>query len=268
MLLPGVIVFFIFNTDNFVLGAIKGAEQLGYYAIAFTWGSMICVLLSGSLHKVLFPTFSKLQHDRTAMKKAYLTSLHYIAFLAVPANLLLALEARGFLLWILGQGSDRWLPALLTFQILCVYGIFRALLEPTSNVILGLGKPQLFLRAIMLVALLQLSLLYPAITFFGMEGVAVTVTIAYLSQYSIYIPIMNRELNVTASELFGEICSTVAAAAVMSIVILAMKLFTVFSLTTTVVETGLGFLLYLSVFGMMDRGKLYREAWTLAQAHP
>jgi hypothetical protein len=54
----------------------------------------------------------------------------------------------------------------------------------------------------------------------------------------------------------------------MSIVILALKLFTVFSLTTTVVETGLGFLLYLSVFGMMDRGKLYREAWTLAQAHP
>jgi lipopolysaccharide exporter len=195
------------------------------------------------------------------MKKAYLTSLHHIAFLAVPANLLLALEARGFLLWILGQGSDRWLPALLTFQILCVYGIFRALLEPASNVILGLGRPQLFLRAIMLVALIQLSLLYPAITFFGMEGVAVTVTIAY-------IPIMNRELNVTVSELFGEIRSTVAAAAVMSIVILALKLFTVFSLTTTVMETGLGFLLYLSVFGMMDRGKLYRAAWTLAQAHP
>ncbi len=90
----------------------KGAEQLGYYAIAFNWGSLICVLLAGIVHQVLFPTFSKFQHDLLAMKGAYLESLKYVAFIAVPFNLFLAVLGREFLYHILGGNTERWLPAL------------------------------------------------------------------------------------------------------------------------------------------------------------
>ena len=159
LFIPGVIAFFIFNADNFAIGALKGSEQLGYYAIAFNWGSLICVLLAGIVHQVLFPTFSKFQHDLLAMKGAYLESLKYVAFIAVPFNLFLAVLGREFLYHILGGNTERWLPALSALQILCLYES-RALLEPLANVITGIGKPSLFIKTSLLVAVLQLTLLY------------------------------------------------------------------------------------------------------------
>jgi len=263
MLLPGLIIFIIFNTDNFVIGAARGATQLGYYALAFSWGSIVCTLLAGSFHKVLFPTFSKLQDDLSALKKSYLTSLHYIAFLAVPVNLILLILGKEFLIHILGRGTDRWLPALPVLQILCCYGVFRALLEPLGNVILGIGKPQLCLKANILAAVIELGLLYPAIHFYGIEGVAAAVTVAYMSQYAIYLPIMRREIDVKVGDLFLEVRTTLCAVLVMSATLLGLKASLGFSLATMVVQGLIGILVYLFVFGMIDRWRLFGEFRTL-----
>jgi O-antigen/teichoic acid export membrane protein len=267
MFFPGVIVFVIFNTDNFIIGSIKGVEQLGYYAIAFNWGSMVCTLLTGSIHKVLFPTFCRLQDDLETLKKSYLMSLRYVAFLAIPANLILMLMGKEFLFFVLGRGTDRWLPALLTFQILCGYGILRAVTEPIGNVVLGIGRPQLCLKAIIIVATIQLSLLYPAVKFFGIEGVAGAVTISYLSQYFVYLPIMKKEIGVKGTELYAEIKTTLAAVMIMVVVILIIKSFSVFSMSSMIIQIATGLLVYVSVFGAMDRWKLFSEIRTLVHAH-
>ena len=267
MFFPGVIVFVIFNTDNFVIGSIKGVKQLGYYAIAFNWGSMVCTLLTGSIHKVLFPTFSRLQDDLVTLKKSYLMSIRYVAFLAIPANIILMFMGKEFLFFVLGRGTDRWLPALLTFQILCGYGILRAVIEPIGNVVLGLGRPQLCLKAILCVATIELCLLYPAIKLFGIEGVAGAVTIAYLSQFFIYLPIMKRELSVKGRELYGEIKTTLASGMVMVAVILTIKAFSVFSVSSMIIQIATGLLVYVSVFGAMDRWKLFSEIRTMVYAH-
>lgn len=264
VLIPGIIVFIIFNTDNFAIGALRGAEQLGYYAISFSWGSMVCVQLAVIFHKVLFPTFTRLQHDLAAMKKAYLTSVRYIAFLALPANIFLAVYGREFLVYVLGRGTDRWLPALLTFQILCFYGIFRAILEPLGNVILGIGKPELCLKAILLVAVIELGLLYPVVKSFGIYGVAVTVTLAYIAQYPVYLPIMKRELNVSGKDLLREIRFSLLAAAVMAIIMVFAKMFVQASLLSFLAQGAGAAGAYLVIYGLMDRGKLFRELKALA----
>ena len=51
----GVLIFAIFNLDNFLVGARMGSAKLGYYAIAFTWASFICGLLYDTVNNVLLP---------------------------------------------------------------------------------------------------------------------------------------------------------------------------------------------------------------------
>src|SRR5271157_375988 len=51
----GLMVFLIFNLDNFLVGAKLGSAKLGYYAIAFTWASFICALLFDTVNNVLLP---------------------------------------------------------------------------------------------------------------------------------------------------------------------------------------------------------------------
>lgn len=263
LLVPSVIVFVIINVDNFAIGSLAGAQELGYYAVAFNWGSMICVLMGGFFHKVLSPTFSKFQHDRIMMKKAYLMSLQCISFLVLPINILLLVEGREFLFFVLGQGSGRWLPSLLTLQILCVYGILRSMLEPIGNVIMGLCKPQLFLKAIILVALIELSLLFPAIKSYGIEGVAFVVTLAYISQYFVYVPILIREINVVPSEMFVAIRYSLVSAGIMAMILLYLKQMTTMSYLSTAIISVVSLFVYVAIYGFIDRLKLFRYIRTL-----
>lgn len=259
LLLPSIIVFLIINVDNFAIGSLMGAQQLGYYAIAFNWGTMICVLMTGFFHKVLSPTFSRFQHDMLMMKKAYLISLQCITFLVLPINILLLIEGREFLFFVLGRGSDRWMPALFAFQVLCIYGVLRAVLEPVGNVIMGLGKPQLFLKSILIVALIELSLLYPAIRSYGIAGVAIAVTLAYISQYFVYFSILKKEIKVVPTEMFMAIRNSLISAIIMAIILYLLRQITPMSILAATINTVIAIVVYIAIFGVMDKLRLFKE---------
>ncbi len=64
----GALVIRLLNLDNFLVGSEMGSAKLGYYALAFAWGSFICGLLSSTVNSVLLPAFSAIQNgfDRNA----------------------------------------------------------------------------------------------------------------------------------------------------------------------------------------------------------
>ena len=93
----GVFVFLIFNLDNFLVGAFMGSAQLGYYALAFAWGSFICGLLSSTVNTVLYPAFSAIQNDTVAVRRWYLKAVELVTFIAVVANAALFVNAHFFL---------------------------------------------------------------------------------------------------------------------------------------------------------------------------
>ena len=267
ILVPGIITFLIFNTDNFAIGTFEGAQQLGYYAMAFNLGSVICILLSGIVHQVLFPTFSKFQRDLNAIKMAYLESMKYVAFIAVPFNLFLIVLGREFLYQILGGNSERWLPALATFQVLCGYGVLRALLEPLSNVITGIGKPRLFIRATLLVAMIQMSLLYPALRYAGIKGVAVVVTVSYFAQYFVYAPILKREIDVRRAEVTRAIRPAFLAFLAALPAVIFLKAHFEPSLFLTAAEIITGGAGYLIIYGMLTKWQILKEIKMIMRNH-
>lgn len=259
ILVPGVVTFLTLNADNFVIGTLSGSVQLGYYAIAFNWGSMICVMIASVIHNVLLPTFSKFQHDLKAMKAAYLDSLKYVAFLAIPINLFFMVLGREFLYHILGGNSGRWLPALTTLRILCLYGVFRALLEPLANVIVGIGKPRLFIRTSLLVAVIQTPLLYPALRLAGIEGVAAVVTASYVSQYLLCMPILSREIGVGAAEAWRAVRPALIAFLAVLPVVIFLKMRFESSLPLMMTEILIGGAGYFIIYGILTGWQIAKE---------
>jgi O-antigen/teichoic acid export membrane protein len=195
--LSGLFVYALFNADNFIVGAIKGTQALGYYSLAFDWGTKISTLLSLTVLSVLFPAYSRIKDDKEKLKKAYLDSVKYVSFLSIMVNGTLFCISEDFLKIVLGGGTDKWLPALSSFRILCIYGIVRAILEPLGNVIMALGDSKVLLKANAIASAVQLLLLYPALNFWGIEGVAVLVFISYALQYFIYIPYIKNRVDIS-----------------------------------------------------------------------
>ena len=201
----GVLIFAIFNLDNFLVGARMGSAKLGYYAIAFTWASFICGLLYDTVNNVLLPTFSAIQHDLGAMRRWYLKTVDLAAFVSVVVNTALLMNAHEFLVTFLGKGTDKWVPATLALQILCVYGMVRAVTEPLGPCLLARGRSDMLWRANLVAGTIELLLLLLAVRSGRIELVAAVVLLAYVSQVIVYLPYLRRDLSVSLSDIVGQL---------------------------------------------------------------
>ena len=197
----GLLVFLVFNVDNFVIGSFLGATQLGYYTVAITWSTYVCSTLNETVHSVLFPRFSQIQHSRDELAAMYSRSLRAVMFTSVLVNAILFAVAEGFLVTVLGKGSTRWLPALAPLQILCIYGAVRASMETLGSVITALGRPKLMLSAALIPAALELCFLPFIARKWGLSAVAWLVCGAYAIQWVVYAPFLRKELSVRTSDL-------------------------------------------------------------------
>jgi O-antigen/teichoic acid export membrane protein len=207
----GVLVFVIFNLDNFLVGAKLGSAQLGYYALAFTWGSFICGILGSTVNNVLFPAYSAIQHDPAAVRRWYLKTVDLVAFVAVVANVALLANAHFFLVTFLGKGTGKWLPAVAAFRILCVYGILRAVTEPLGPCLMARGRTRTLLHANMLAGGIEVVLLLLALRSGRIEMVAGAVLIAYVSQAIVYLPSLRREFSIGPGDIFAKVWPIIPA---------------------------------------------------------
>lgn len=201
----GVLIFVLLNVDNFLVGSKLGSTQLGYYALAFTWGTFVCTLLDDTVNSVLLPTFAAMQEDLAAMRRWYLKVIELVSFIAVIANTALMANAPFFLTTFLGKGSGKWLPAMLSLRILCVYGIIRAITVPIGTCIMVRGHTKLLLQANALAGGVELLLLFLAIRAGRIELVAAAVLIAYLTQAGIYLPYLRQEFSITFGAFVAQV---------------------------------------------------------------
>jgi len=207
----GALIFLILNMDNFLVGSRMGSAKLGYYALAFTWGSFICGLLYGTVHSAMFPAFSAIQEDTVAMRRWYLKTVDMVGFVAVVVNTTLLANAHFFLVTVLGKGTDKWLPAATALKILCIYGIIRVVTEPVGNCIMARGRTKTLLRANALAGAVELILLLLVLRTGRIELVAAAVFIAYPTQAIIYLPFLRREFSITFWDLVAQLWPVIPA---------------------------------------------------------
>ena len=220
---------------------------------------MICSILSDVVHSVLFPTFSRMQGDHENLKSAYLKTLEYVSFIAIFANLCILAVSKEFLYFILGHGTDKWLPALMALNILCIYGIIRALLEPVGNVILALGIPKLLAKTALFAGILELIFLYPALIYFGIEGVAIVVTAAYASQYVIYFPHLKRNYNLSFKERLSIKPAALSFIVVFVIIFIINIMLPSISFMTFLFKLTFCMTSYLLLYGYITKWKLIKR---------
>jgi O-antigen/teichoic acid export membrane protein len=265
--LAGFIVFLIFNADNFLIGAVMGADSLGYYSLAFNWGSMACTMISSIVLSVLFPTFSKMQGDRERLKSSYLKVVQYISFGGVLVNMTLFVVSRDFLFLVLGHHTDKWMPALTALRILCFYGVARLLLEPVGQVVMALARTDVLRQANLFAAALELAALYPVLHFLGIEGVALLVTVAYVAQYAFYYQCLRSELKINFKELVACIAPALWGMLFLFLLFLVAEVAGSGSYLVFIIKSAACVGAYLVTYGVASRWRLYKEMRTLASSY-
>lgn len=203
VLAGSLLVFLFTNLDNASLARILGGRALGYYAFAFLLAYFPAkVLTDGVVAAVVLPVFSKLQARRDDQAHAYLETLRYVGYYAVPLCIGTIVLGPPALQAVYGH---KWAPAIVPMQILTIYGFCHSYFLVTRNLCNATGRASAFWRISFLQLALVLPLLVVAPSLFGIAGtsalfttskvIATLVAIAYATRVTgISLPAVARAL--------------------------------------------------------------------------
>ncbi len=157
------------NADDFVIGKLLGAHQLGIYHNSYSLSHKVNYELSKSAHHGLMPVFAKLHKEKqeTRLGRAFKKSILTTLLLSFTFSLPLLIWPEFFVNLILG---DQWLEAVQIIPVLVLAGLIHSL----SNIVYALLISQkkylpmnlhLFISLILMV--LGILLLTPIYGLFG-----------------------------------------------------------------------------------------------------
>lgn len=131
------------NLYTVVIGKYFAPAQVGFYTRAESMKNLPVSNISSALNKVTFPLFAEIQDDDVRLKRVYKMLMQSVLFVLAPvmAYLIVAAEPIFRLLF-----TEKWLPAVPYFQILCVSGILYPLHAYNLNILNVKGRSDLFLK--------------------------------------------------------------------------------------------------------------------------
>lgn len=143
LLLSGLIDVVYLNIYNLIIGRMFPAAQLGFYTRAMNMRQLPVQNLSTALNKVTFPVFTKIKDDDVKLKDGYKRIMQIVLFIIAPVLISLAILAEPLFVFLF---TEKWLPAVPYFQILCIPGILYPLHAYNLNILNVKGRSDLFLK--------------------------------------------------------------------------------------------------------------------------
>jgi O-antigen/teichoic acid export membrane protein len=161
------------------LGRVLSFTEIGYIGWAKKWAEVPLRLIMDSVIRVTFPTFSRLQHDKTVLGKAIEKTLFGLAVTIIPISV-------GLLFFIEPAVSiipkyGKWYPALLSFYLFVMTSLIASFSTPLTNALNAVGKIKTTLLLMVFWTISTWVLTLAFIPIVGFLGVALAQTILALS---------------------------------------------------------------------------------------
>ncbi|GII53529.1 lipopolysaccharide biosynthesis protein [Planotetraspora thailandica] len=151
-----LVVFAAGYVDQILVGHLLGAVALGFYGIAFNLSGWPITVFSQPVRAVAPAAFARLQHDRPALNRAFLTTAGLLVGLTAPVCLLLSGSAPALIRFVYGP---QWEPAAEVLVWLGVFASLRILSELMYDYLVVLERS----RAVFGIQVLWLCAAAPAV---------------------------------------------------------------------------------------------------------
>jgi O-antigen/teichoic acid export membrane protein len=143
LMLSGVLNIIFTNAYTIIIGKFFAPAQVGFYNRADTLQMLPVGNISSIITKVSFPLFSTIQNDNIRLKSVYKRIMQMVLFLVAPTLILMAVLAEPLFRLLF---TEKWLPAVPYFQILCFNGILYPIHSYNLQILNVKGRSDLFLK--------------------------------------------------------------------------------------------------------------------------
>ncbi len=131
------------NIYQIIIGRFFSATETGYFTRADTIRQLPVYNISTALKKVTFPLFASIQDDNVKLKSAYRQVMQLTLYILCPILIFMSVLGEPLFRFLL---TEKWLPAVPYFQILCYAGILIPIHSYNLNILKIKGRTDLYLK--------------------------------------------------------------------------------------------------------------------------
>jgi O-antigen/teichoic acid export membrane protein len=169
---------------NIYIGKVLPLTQVGYIGFAQKWAFLPLRLVLDNVIKIMFPSLSRLQHDKNAQRIVVEKSLFVIAVFIMPIAVGFIMLSPYFIDLI--PGYQKWQPAYISIIFFALNTVAGSLSTPLTNFLYATGRARLALYFMTGWTVLTWILTPLFIIWFGFNGVAFASFLVASSTLSIY----------------------------------------------------------------------------------
>lgn len=163
--------------DYLMIGMLLGAEELGYYNLAYALIAAPIARINPVLTRVAFPVFARAQDDVGQLTYGFMTMRRVVAAINFPILFGAMAVAPVFVPLVLG---DTWLPSIVLIQILALVVVLRSVGNPIGSLLLAVGRPDLGFYFTVFAIGIQLPAVFVGATLAGAVGVCLALVVTVL----------------------------------------------------------------------------------------
>lgn len=131
------------NIYVLVIGKHFSPREVGYYNQANKFEQISSSTITTILMRVSFPILVTMKDNVDQFRYAYIKILKMLSFVIVPLMSLLFCIAEPLFLTLL---TEKWVPAVPYFRLLCIYGMSLPLVQLSYNIYKVFGKGKMLVR--------------------------------------------------------------------------------------------------------------------------
>ena len=212
------------KSENFFLGRLCSAAEIGYYNLGFNVAKTFMNILPNTFWRVLFPAMSGYfgSGDREKMKRLYFITTRYLAFVSFPVGVAGAILAYQLLFYLYGYD---FVDAQRALQIIFICSILSSMNEPGSAILYGYEKQHFILKYGLVLAVVNIVLDIFIIKRYGAVGAAVcyAVTTTLGSVGGLIYTCRTMKLSYPVASIFKILFAAIMMGMVMEVVLLRDK---------------------------------------------
>ena len=194
ILVSNLINTFCNNIQGLLIGKFYNPATMGYYSKAKSTEELSSTFISNIIDQVSYPVLVEAQNDKGYMIRMLKKFIGVLAYVTFPIMVLLMLLAKPIFVVLY---SERWLPSVPYFQILCFAGIAVCLQGINYYAVAAMGKSKdLFVWTIVKRSL-GLVLIVGGLLLWDIKGLLVGMVLGSFSIYIINAALVSKHVGYT-----------------------------------------------------------------------
>lgn len=160
--------------NGLLIGRLYNPATMGYFSKASSTENLASTSVSSIMTQVTYPLYAAKQDNKAELVNIIRRITMTISFVTTPMMLLLCLIAKPLFVLLY---SEKWLPCVPYFQLLCVAGIAVCLQSVNNQSLAAIGKSKLMFKWTLVKKAIEITLIVSGILIGGVYGLLIAMVI-------------------------------------------------------------------------------------------